>query len=75
MTGNFYRPHPLMIDSGTFWRCKHGTTGLDADFNVIGCADCRQDFLRDYGDERRERGRRKEDRRELPGDDGTGDGE
>jgi hypothetical protein len=22
-----YEPHPLMIDSGTFWRCAHGWTG------------------------------------------------
>lgn len=27
MENNLYRPHPFMIDSGTFWRCKHGTTG------------------------------------------------
>lgn len=25
MNDNLYDPHPLMIDSGTFWRCKHGT--------------------------------------------------
>ena len=38
--GNFYRPHPLQINSGTFWRCEHGRTGLDGDLNYIGCKDC-----------------------------------
>lgn len=27
MTNNLYEDHPLMIDSGTFWRCRHGKTG------------------------------------------------
>lgn len=24
---NLYEPHPFMIDSGSFWRCDHGSTG------------------------------------------------
>lgn len=31
---NLYGPHPLMIDSGTFWRCDHGNT------SVVGCPAC-----------------------------------
>ena len=27
MSRNLYRPHVFMIDSGTFWRCSHGSTG------------------------------------------------
>jgi hypothetical protein len=27
MSDNLYEPHPAMIDSGTFWRCAHGSTG------------------------------------------------
>lgn len=38
---NVYHPHPLMINSGTFWRCDHGTTGYDGDMNFIGCANCK----------------------------------
>lgn len=26
---NLYDSHPVMIDSGTFWRCDHGLTGLE----------------------------------------------
>lgn len=41
---NLYRPHPLMIDSGTFWRCPHGTTGYtSADDGYLqwgGCNEC-----------------------------------
>jgi hypothetical protein len=37
---NFYNPHPLMITSGEFWRCKHGKTGITGDLEVIGCVDC-----------------------------------
>lgn len=22
--GNYYKPHPFQIDSGTYWRCAHG---------------------------------------------------
>lgn len=25
MTTNHYGDHPFMIDSGTFWRCRHGS--------------------------------------------------
>lgn len=39
--GNFYRPHTLMIDSSTFWRCKHGITGLGKDQDE--CKDCAAD--------------------------------
>lgn len=38
--GNLYRPHTLQIDSGTFWRCKHGRTGLGNHGAWIGCDDC-----------------------------------
>ena len=24
---NLYEPHVFMIDSGTFWRCRHGKMG------------------------------------------------
>ena len=27
MSNNLYSPHPMMINSGTFWRCRHGGTG------------------------------------------------
>lgn len=32
MKKNLYEPHPFMIDSGTFWRCEHGSTGWYACF-------------------------------------------
>jgi hypothetical protein len=25
--GNLYKPHALMVHSGKFWRCSHGSTG------------------------------------------------
>lgn len=25
--GNLYKPHALMVNSGKFWRCAHGSTG------------------------------------------------
>jgi hypothetical protein len=25
---NLYDEHYLMVDSGTFWRCRHGKTGF-----------------------------------------------
>ncbi len=34
MRRNLYEPHPFMIDSGTFWRCDHGSTGWYA------CTEC-----------------------------------
>lgn len=37
--GNFYKPHPLMIHSGKFWRCKHGHTGMDPK-NWFACWIC-----------------------------------
>jgi hypothetical protein len=37
---NLYLPHPLMIDSGTFWRCDHGYTGISGDGKVEGCLNC-----------------------------------
>ena len=27
MQKNLYESHPTMINSGTFWRCSHGSTG------------------------------------------------
>lgn len=40
MSTNLYDPHPLMIDSGTFWRCEHGTTGFGAGLEWVGCPQC-----------------------------------
>jgi hypothetical protein len=37
---NLYDPHPLMIDSGTFWRCDHGTTGFGSGMVWKGCRRC-----------------------------------
>lgn len=37
--GNLYNKHPLMVNSGTFWRCKHGTTGHGKD-GWEGCSVC-----------------------------------
>jgi hypothetical protein len=37
---NLYEPHHLMIDSGTFWRCKHGTTGFKSGLVWKGCFRC-----------------------------------
>ena len=39
-SGNFYKPHYLMIHSGQFWRCKHGNTGYDKGCAFIGCKEC-----------------------------------
>lgn len=41
--GNLYKPHHLMVNSGTFWHCKHGTTGWDANWEFLGCEECRKD--------------------------------
>ena len=38
--GNMYKPHLLMVNSGTFWRCSHGNTGLTDGLRWIGCAEC-----------------------------------
>jgi len=38
--GNLYRPHALMVDSGQFWRCKHGHTGIGEGWSFIGCEQC-----------------------------------
>jgi len=37
---NVYDDHPLMIDSGTFWRCDHGWTGYGDGFVWLGCWRC-----------------------------------
>ena len=39
-TNNLYEPHMLMIDSGTFWRCKHGSTGFRSGMVWKGCWRC-----------------------------------
>lgn len=53
--GNFYNPHPILINSGTFWRCKHGNTGLKSLSEVIGCEECAKEnpegFNRFHGKE------------------------
>lgn len=38
--GNLYRPHPLMVHSGQFWRCAHGSTGFMEDMKWVGCEAC-----------------------------------
>jgi len=38
--GNLYGPHSLQIDSGTFWRCKHGKTGFGKNLSWRGCLRC-----------------------------------
>ena len=43
MKNNMYDEHPLMINSGAFWRCKHGNTGHDKNLNFIGCEKCKKD--------------------------------
>jgi hypothetical protein len=40
MCGNLYDPHPVLITSGEFWRCEHGTTGYGANGLWEGCAPC-----------------------------------
>jgi len=42
--GNLYKPHTLQIDSGTFWRCKHGLTGYKEGLKWVGCMDCKAEF-------------------------------
>jgi hypothetical protein len=37
---NIYTPHPLMISSGEFWRCDHGSTGRRGDLRWQGCWRC-----------------------------------
>lgn len=39
--GNLYEDHPLMINSGTFWRYGHGQTGFKSGMEWIGCEECR----------------------------------
>jgi len=39
---NLYTEHPLMIDSGTFWRCDHGSTGWYA------CVPCGKQFPEEF---------------------------
>lgn len=41
--GNVYRTHPLLITSGQFWRCKHGSTGHGESGLWVGCGDCAAD--------------------------------
>ena len=38
--GNLYRPHPMMIHSGRFWRCAHDTTGFATGMVWVGCDAC-----------------------------------
>ena len=42
---NLYLPHPLMLNSGMFWRCAHGNTGLDGRGNWEGCNSCQTGIL------------------------------
>jgi len=41
--GNLYKPHPLMVHSGQFWRCAHGWTGFIEGLHWEGCPDCEKD--------------------------------
>lgn len=43
--GNFYLPHLLQINSGTFWRCAHGNTGMKGLFDEIGCNECARERI------------------------------
>jgi hypothetical protein len=38
--GNMFKQHVMMVDSGTFWRCKHGDTGYKG-----MCSSCLKDHL------------------------------
>lgn len=38
--GNLYEAHPLMVNSGQFWRCAHGVTGFGKGMAWIGCPEC-----------------------------------
>jgi hypothetical protein len=33
----------VLVDSGTFWRCKHGRTGLGSGMAWVDCAECAAD--------------------------------
>ena len=37
---NIYEVHPLMVNSGQFWRCPHGRTGVGQDGLHLGCLEC-----------------------------------
>lgn len=41
--GNLYHPHVFMVNSGQFWRCKHGLTGFADGMKWVGCEDCQKD--------------------------------
>lgn len=41
--GNLYEVHPLQVNSGTFWRCKHGSTGHIQGLVWAGCKLCALD--------------------------------
>jgi len=38
--GNLYQPHMMMVNSGQFWRCKHGVTGFKRGMEWVGCRAC-----------------------------------
>lgn len=38
--GNLYREHRLMVHSGRFWRCAHGSTGFKEGLIWKGCQEC-----------------------------------
>lgn len=40
MSKNVYDKHPVLSEPGTFWRCKHGSTGWDWDGEWVGCKKC-----------------------------------
>ena len=48
--GNIYKPHPVEIVHGVFWRCKHNNTGYTNAFleEFIGCEFCKKDDLPAY---------------------------
>ena len=41
--GNIYMPHLFMVNSGQFWRCKHGITGFASGMKWEGCFECAKD--------------------------------
>ena len=39
--GNMYKPHSIMVTSGQFWRCAHGSTGHGKSLEWVGCDECK----------------------------------
>lgn len=46
--GNLFRQHELMVTSGQFWRCAHGTTGFGKNMVWKGCPECQKEDPKAY---------------------------